>query len=213
MRNSTLIWPVLLLLAGTANGQVRPGTLEPCPPKYAFGDVLDYLDPAAQPRIRGIESNHLNSDVESLIKGQSTAHPGGDLRFILGIIPNHHRALAALMRLALQERTELPAESGPLTTRCWLHRATVFSPTDGMVFLMHGVYLARNGLQSEAMRELEQAAKLLPDNAEVNYNLGLIYFDRKDYQTSQSYAKRAYAGGFPLPGLRRKLAAAGYPLD
>ena len=69
------------------------------------------------------------------------------------------------------------------------------------------------GLQSEAMRELEQAAKLLPDNAEVNYNLGLIYFDRKDYQTSQSYAKRAYAGGFPLPGLRRKLAAAGYPLD
>ena len=213
MRGAILTLHGLLLLSSTTNAQVNAAELAACPQDYEFGDVMDYLDPRYQERIRGIERNHLNSDVENLIRGQSTAHPGGDLRFILNYIPNHHRSLAALMRLAIRERTETPAESGPYTVRCWMHRATVFSPQDGTSFLMYGVYLARNGLRREAVTKLEQADKLLPENSEVNYNLGLVHLDLKDYKTSQMYAQRAYALGFPLPGLRRKLQAAGFPLD
>jgi len=174
---------------------------------------MDYLDPKFQENIRGIEHNHLNSDVENLVKGQTTARPGGDLRFILNLIPNDPRALAAMMRLESVEHTQTPAETEPFTVHCWLHRATVFNPRDGTPFLLYGVYLARNGLHQEAAKQLEQASKLLPDNAEVEYNLGLVYLDLKDFKASQAHAQRAYDLGFPLPGLRRKLAAAGYALN
>ena len=36
---------------------------------------------------------------------------------------------------------------------------------------------------------------------------------KRDFDWRLACPERAYAGGFPLPGLRRKLAAAGYPLD
>ena len=54
-----------------------------------------------------------------------------------------------------------------------------------------------------------KADKLMPGDANVAYNLGLIYVDLKDYENAREYAKRAYDGGFPLPGLRQKLVQAG----
>jgi tetratricopeptide (TPR) repeat protein len=209
-----LIGSVLLCLGASvqAASALAPLRLAPCEQQYEFSDVMDYLDPQFRTRIGGIEHNHLNSDVEQLIKGQSTASPGGDLRFILGYVPNHHRALSALMRLSLRDRTEMPAESGPLTVRCWLDRATVFSPQDGTSFMLYGIYLARNRLDAEAAKQLEKAAQLMPDNVDVSYNLGLIYLELKDYDKAVAQAKLAYAAGYPLPGLKQKLAAAGRPL-
>jgi tetratricopeptide (TPR) repeat protein len=209
-----LFGPLLLCLAANVQAAGAPALrLAPCEEQYEFYDVMDYLDPQFRTRISGIEHNHLNSDVEQLIKGQSTASPGGDLRFILGYIPNHHRALSALMRLSLRDRTEMPAESGPLTVRCWLDRATVFSPQDGTSFMLYGIYLARNRLDAEAAKQLEKAAQLMPDNVDVSYNLGLIYLELKDYDKAVAQAKLAYAAGYPLPGLKQKLAAAGRPLN
>lgn len=208
-----LIASLLLCLAANVEAAGAPLRLAPCEEQYEFADVMDYLDPQFRTRIGGIERNHLNADVEQLIKGQSTASPGGDLRFILGYVPNHHRALSGLMRLSLRDRTEMPAESGPLTVRCWLDRATVFSPQDGTAFMLYGIYLARNRLDAEAVQKLEEAARLMPDNVDVNYNLGLIYLELKDYDKAVAQAKRAYAEGYPLPGLRQKLAAAGRSLD
>ena len=214
MRRSPFLLAGLLLLSCAASAaQVQKARLEECPESYDFTDAADYLAAKDQTRIRGIEGNHLNADVENLVKGQTTAQAGGDLRFMVSYVPNHHRALAALMRLALRERTDTPPETGPLTVRCWMHRATVFSPSDGKSFLLYGIYLARNGLDDEAVEQLEKAAKLLPDSMDVSYNLGLIYFDMKDYKNSRLHAQRAYELGFPLPGLRQKLAAAGFPLD
>jgi tetratricopeptide (TPR) repeat protein len=51
------------------------------------------------------------------------------------------------------------------------------------------------------------------DSAEINYFLGLVLVDQKDYPTAREYARKAYTLGYPLPGLRDKLARAGYPLD
>jgi hypothetical protein len=47
------------------------------------------------------------------------------------------------------------------------------------------------------------------DNPNTNYNIGLIYFDLKDYEKSLSFAQRAYGSGLPLPGLRDKLKRVG----
>ena len=36
------------------------------------------------------------------------------------------------------------------------------------------------------------AADLQPDNPTINYNLGLLYMQRKDYERARIYAKKAY---------------------
>jgi tetratricopeptide (TPR) repeat protein len=160
-------------------------------------------------KIHNIEAHHFNQDVESLVRGQSMASVGGDLEFMLRYVPNHHRALYSLVKLALRDKTEMPYQTNPYTVRCWLQRGAVFSPEDGTVFLISGIYLGRLGRIDEAIAALERANELLPDDENVQYNLGLLYFDKKDFARSLSSAKRAYAAGFPLPGLRRKLEQAG----
>ncbi len=67
----------------------------------------------------------------------------------------------------------------------------------------------RSGKKSEAVAKLEQAASLDQTNANIQYNLGLAYFDVANYEASLESAKRAYAAGFPLPGLRDKLKRVG----
>lgn len=49
-------------------------------------------------------------------------------------------------------------------------------------------------------------------NVEIAYFLGLVLFDMKDYEGAREHAGRAYELGYPLPGLRDKLARAGYAL-
>lgn len=51
------------------------------------------------------------------------------------------------------------------------------------------------------------------ESAEIQYFLGLALLKLKDFDNAKLHAKRAYELGYPLPGLRRKLAAAGHPLD
>jgi tetratricopeptide (TPR) repeat protein len=205
-------WPVLLFLLMTAV-VARPAAAaeDECPATYKFEELpsSDYLDPSAQKKIQGIEAHHFTSDVEDLIRGKAQAGVGGELAFVLNWIPNHHRALQALVRLALRDKTEKPYQTDPYTVTCWLHRAMVFSPQDGQVYLIYGVYLARIGKYKQAQERLETADSLLVNNANVSYNLGLVFYELKDYERALERAKRAYASGFPLPGLRQKLVQAG----
>lgn len=65
--------------------------------------------------------------------------------------------------------------------------------------------------------ELEQAYSIVQNgesridspSAEFFYVYGLILFDLNHYQRAESYAKRAYALGYPLPGLKNKLKQRG----
>ena len=60
------------------------------------------------------------------------------------------------------------------------------------------------------MREPERMAdELLPDDMNVQYNLGLAYFRLKDYDKALFHAQRAYARGAQLPGLERMLRNVG----
>jgi tetratricopeptide (TPR) repeat protein len=48
---------------------------------------------------------------------------------------------------------------------------------------------------------------------EVQYNLGLINLELGDTRAAVENAKKAYGMGYPLPGLKRRLERAGFPID
>ena len=155
-----------------------------------------------------VESFHFTPDVESLRQGNTNMNVMGDINYTLRVFPNHPRALFSMATLAQRQKTDKPAGS-QYTVDCWFERAMRFQPEDGQVRLVYGIALLRANKRKEGIQQLEAALTLLGDNANANYNLGLAYFDEKDYQKSLAYAKKAYAAGFSLPGLRRKLEQAG----
>lgn len=179
--------------------------------KRDYRSALAGLDRSADgdwQKLKTVELNHLNDNVRTLTKGQSVTHPGGDLMFILGIFPNHVPALELLVRLAVRENTVKPKGVGT-PVPCTLQRAVAFRPDDPQPRMLYGIYLARIGENNEAIKQLEVAEKAAPDDANVLYNLGLLYFEKQNYDKALGYAQRAYARGFPLPGLKNMLSSAG----
>jgi len=75
--------------------------------------------------------------------------------------------------------------------------------------MIYGIYLARVGEDDEAIKQLEMAEKAEPNDANTLYNLGLLYFGKKNYDKALDYAQRAYQRGFPLPGLKNMLSEVG----
>jgi tetratricopeptide (TPR) repeat protein len=163
-------------------------------------------------RIReDVERNHFTPPVQMLVRGQSTRVAGGvgrDISYTLHLMPNHPQALLAMMRLGEKEKSPRP-RGARYPVACYFERAIGFVPDDYNVRVLYGVYLARAGQAQEARRHLELAAEKAPDDANVQYNVGLAYFELKDFDKSLEHAKRAYELGFELPGLRRKLEAEG----
>lgn len=50
-------------------------------------------------------------------------------------------------------------------------------------------------------------------SADIHYSLGLLNLKLKQLDDAEHHARRAYELGYPLPGLRNKLAAAGRPIS
>jgi tetratricopeptide (TPR) repeat protein len=154
-----------------------------------------------------VEGAHFTPDDENGVRA-TTRDIAADLDYTLRAIPNHHRALAAMARLAIRTKSvHLPGARYPV--ECWFERATRFAPDDGGVKAEFGNYLFALGKSDQAFAMFKEAAEMSPENATFNYNLGLAYLQKKDYAEALVYAKKAYALGFPLPGLKNKLIAAG----
>jgi Tfp pilus assembly protein PilF len=179
--------------------------------QLADGINVDYTDPAQAQMIATINKNHLNEGVETLVKGQ-TATIEGDLDFILRNSPNHHRALYAMAMYHVREGTE-KFKLETYSMRCWFDRAMRFAPNDSVVRVVYGIYLHRKREFSEAEKWYLEGVELAPASAEAHYNLGLLYVDMKRYADAVKHARETYRLGHPLPGLRRKLAEAGYSLE
>lgn len=200
---SCLLISALVIAPATAQAQSlagQCGSLE-----NAYGP-FDYRNQKQQLKI--VEGAHFTSEVESLIRGTTNRTAGGDIDYTLRASPNHHRALMAVMNLARKENRDPPAGSR-YSIACWFERGERFRPDDAMVKVLHGVFLLRNGKNSEAVAKLEEAATLDSGDANIQYNLGLAYVDVGQYEKALQSAHRAYAAGFPLPGLREKLKRAG----
>ena len=50
---------------------------------------------------------------------------------------------------------------------------------------------------------------MAPEDPTYNYNLGLVYYKTKQFKEANEHAHKAYALGFPLPGLKQLLVTAG----
>jgi tetratricopeptide (TPR) repeat protein len=75
--------------------------------------------------------------------------------------------------------------------------------------MVYGIYLQRKGKPKDAVEHLLVAEQFAGDNANLLYNIGLVYVDLGDYNKALTYAHRAYAAGFPLEGLKNRLKRAG----
>jgi Flp pilus assembly protein TadD len=155
-----------------------------------------------------VEGAHFTPQVESLVRGKTTTTAGGDIDYTLRASPNHHRALKAMMDLARKERRD-PPNGSRYSVTCWFLRGEAYRPDDAMVKVLHGIFMLRSGKKAEAVEKLEQAAALDGADANIQYNLGLAYFDAGQFDKAVQSAHKAYAAGFPLPGLRDKLKRAG----
>ena len=124
------------------------------------------------------------------------------------MFPNHHRALAAFSKLSLKDKTLKPT-GAQYSVECFFDRAIRFQPSDGVVRMIYGNYLLKAGQTDKATEQLKEAVNLQPENPNVNYNLGLLYVQKKDYEQAKIYAKKAYELGFPLLGLKNKLIGSG----
>jgi Tfp pilus assembly protein PilF len=175
--------------------------------KSSFGP-FDYTNSENRSDLEVVENFHFTKNVEQLTKG-NTGTVGGDLAYTLGTFPNHHRALMAFSKLVLRDK-KLRPEGARYSIECYFDRAIRFKPNDGIVRMIYGIYLLKSGDLNKAIDQLNEANRLQPENANINYNLGLLYMKKKDYQKAKIHAKKAYELGFPLQGLKNMLSEAGH---
>ena len=155
-----------------------------------------------------VEAYHLTPNVINLTSPQSAGAVGGDLDYVLRAFPNHPIALMSMLKLGEKEKVIKP-KGAKYGVECYFQRALRFRNDDTTVKMLYAAYLAKSGKKTEALAMLDEMVNAEEETANFYYNIGLIYFELKDYDKSLSYAQRAYALGFPLPGLRDKLKRAG----
>jgi len=154
-----------------------------------------------------VEAHHFTGKVERLVAGES----GGltnDLDYTLKTFPNHHRALYAMMRWQLKQAvpiTEYTQSKTLLTMDCYFLRALFLKYNDPNTLMLYGMYEYKLGNIDQAIAHYDTALKISPNFSQLHYNIGLAYFNKKDYEKSQYHANISYELGFPLGGLKRKL--------
>ena len=199
-------WSAVLLGAFSlqqASAQLPPG----CGSLQNAYGPFDYRDPEARAhKLEVVEKHHFTAEVESLVRGKSNFYAIGDIDYTLRAFPNHHRALNSVARYALQggrfQSVSIPSAD------CYFQRAIAFRAEDDTVRMLYANYLAMRGDQIAAANQYEEALRLAPTSAEVNYNAGLFFVKQGDLARAKQHAKVAYDNGYPLPGLKSRIAAA-----
>lgn len=174
----------------------RPDRFKPSSTSPTYRSLLDV-----------VQKHHFTPEVENLIRAQS-GYIAGDLSYTLNAFPNHHRALMAMVALGEKEKTNKPAHSD-YSVECWFQRAIAWAPDDNIVRMIFARYLAKKNRANEAERQLGVAASQAGDNAFTHNNIGLIYFDMKDYEKALFHAHKAYELGLGVPTLRDQLKSIG----
>ncbi|MBU3070885.1 hypothetical protein KOI40_13745 [Aestuariicella sp. G3-2] len=161
--------------------------------------------------LRLVEGAHFDRNVEALTGGAKGKgkDPIPDLDYTLRAFPNHHRALNTIIRHDLTKPKE-SYNKGATPAECYLQRAINFSPKDAISYMLYGILLHRTNNYVDALMQYDTAKTLAPENGQILYNLSLLLVDLERYEEARSYAKKIYARGFPLQGLKKQLQSAGY---
>jgi hypothetical protein len=154
-----------------------------------------------------VEDYHFTPRVETLVAGQSGSL-GGDLDYTLRAIPNHHRALIAMMNLGAKLKSPTPT-GAQFSVECYFTRALMFRPDDSIARMFYAKYLASNARTPEAVSQLEYTAQSAQGDGFTQYNVGLIYFEMGQFDKALHQAHRAFALGFERAELKQHLQRAG----
>lgn len=200
---AALVMCILASHGAPASAQAAIG----CGPLTNAYGPFDYRDPVARrDNLPIVVRFHLTPDVQMLVRG-NTSTILGDLNYTLRAFPNEPFALQSLAQYALEGRKFIEYDSIP-SFDCYFQRAIEFVPDDPAVRVIYGNFLFKSGEMAEARKQYEVALKLAPASPEICYDVGLFFVDTGDLQRAKRLARIAYAGGYPLPGLREKIAAA-----
>jgi tetratricopeptide (TPR) repeat protein len=170
------------------------------------GDYYDYRSHPSYARpeqlLRTVERYHLGLSQQRM---RERAYPQAfnEYEFILHQFPNHPQALLGMLELC-----KLAPQPKCMPTE-FLERAIEVNPKAAGTYTVQGVYFTRIGKYPAAIDSYQIALSLQPDSANAHYNLGLAYFETKQYPLANEHAQKAYALGFPLPALREKLQREG----
>jgi tetratricopeptide (TPR) repeat protein len=211
---AALVSVVFALLGSTSiaaraqQGGINPYACGPLNPPGQYGP-FDYRTAPSDVKHR-VEDYHFTAEIESLRKGNTAAQAGADLDYTLRVFPNNPRALLAAGRYGIKMKSER-ASGLRFLVECYFERAVRFMPNDPMVHVMYANYLKDRKRNAEAKSQLDEAEQVRgePSDFDLDYNLGLLYYDVGMYDKSLDAAKRAYALGAPLPALMNKLKASG----
>lgn len=159
--------------------------------------------------LRNVETNHFSQQVEQLRSGVTTGREdmGKDVAYVLGVFPNHHRALLTMMRMGEKDGNDQPRSAGrPI--ECWFDRALRFARDDTVARLMYALWLRNKGRNEDSLFQTRTAEAHAKDNPMTHYNVGISYFELGQFELAAAAAKRARDLGAPQPGLINRLKSA-----
>ena len=166
-------------------------------------------------KVHLVESVHFTADVRNLIKGATGREIMPDLAYTLGKFPNHYPALFSLIKFDKQHKGQLPQLKNKAFTQsvnCYFERAFKFKPKDGQLYYLYGIYFHMNQQYDQAISQYKIAERLI-SSPELDYNIGLSYFESGNLELAADYANKAYSQNFQLPGLKRKLKSKGVEIN
>ena len=145
-------------------------------------------------RLRIVDTAHFTPVVEALVSG-ATGDLNKDIDYTLHAAPNHHRALVSLMRLAARSKAvQLRGFQWPFA--CYFDRAVRFAPDDVIVRMLYAQFLGQNKRVEDAVRQLNFAIKLAPENAITQYNVGLVFMELGQHDRALEQAHLALKMGY-----------------
>ena len=175
------------------------------------------------PRLKHIDwaiNDNYQAHLEPALKAMRTELGQGrggsvsaNLHFTLVRIPNHPKALAAIVDYAFEIKKHPRHQRLVNQPECYLQRAMDYAPKDPGPHSIMGVYLFKLMKYEDALKALDDAAKLDPQSSEISYNRGLTLFKLGRYEYAVEAARHAYGRGYPLGGLRRMLRSKGYSIE
>ncbi len=154
-----------------------------------------------------VEDYHFTPRVEALLGG-TTGDIGADIAYTLHAYPNHHRALIAMMRVGERDKTTQP-KGARYPVECYMERAVRFARDDAVAQMIYATYLIHNNRDSDARARLEAAREIGKDNPFTQFNVGMLYFDMKDYDRALAQAQLAQRLGFERTTLKERLQGVG----
>jgi tetratricopeptide (TPR) repeat protein len=194
----------IVSLSNPAAAQTVPGG---CGTLRSVGQYGPYDARYDHHRLPIVLNAHFTQEIELLIKGRSGTI-GGEIGYTLRAIPNYHRALIAMMRFGEKSNSEQPRDS-IYTIDCWFKRAIAFAPDDAIVRMIYSTYLGKQNNLQEANAQLEIATGYAKDSPFTHYNIGLHYFEIKNYDKALASAHKAMALGWDRTELREQLRSVG----